>query len=266
MRISRKVLAVMASLVLSTGFLLSSCGSTFEGYGELHLVSEGKLTIGSDCDYPPFISMDGDTPVGFEIELMQAIADDMGLELVYLPPQNFDTLVASVAGQGKMDLAVSSMTINDERLKDINFCKPYCTANQAFVTLSSKPYTSYSDFANLTIGAQSGTTGEDWANENLPNATVKGFNQTSEGLAALRAGEIEALVFDEPVASYQITTAYNDCKIIDVIPTGEQYGFAVSKDNPELEQAVNVSLQKLIDDGTLNTLFRKYFDFDPGIK
>jgi polar amino acid transport system substrate-binding protein len=281
MTVSRKRFAVLAALVLTLGSSLFGCATKDpdpagpgpdgpgieDGGDDLGLIEPGKLIVGSDCDYPPFIQLDDQgKPVGFEVDLMEAIAADMGLELVYLEPQNFDALPTIVAGGGKVDLAVSSMTITDIRLETVNFCIPYYESNQAAVTLASATYTSYTDLEGLVIGAQAGTTGLDWAIENIPNATVKEFNQTSEGLAALRAGEIEALIFDEPVAIEQVSTGYTDCKVMQVIPTGEQYGFAVSKDNPALEAAVNASLQRLIDNGTYATIFAKYFDFEPTIK
>ena len=286
---SKKLIMVALSLMLACGLGLSACStpktdsstnnnnstagnnnssSTSQGTGNstansLGLVNAGKLTIGSDCDYPPFISMQDGKPVGFEYELMQAISKDMGLELNYLPPQNFDTLVASVAGGGKMDLAVSSITVKDDRAKLVDFTITYCDSNQACVTLKSSSFKSTSDLAGKVVGAQSGTTGEGWAKENLKGATVKGFNQTSEGLAALRSGDIDALFFDEPVAKYQVNNTYTDCQVLEVIPTGEQYAFAVSKDNPTLKNAVNASLQKLMDNGTFDQLFYKYFKYHP---
>jgi polar amino acid transport system substrate-binding protein len=134
---------------------------------DLDLITPGVLTIGSDCDYPPFISMEGETPVGFEYELMQAVGAKMGLEIVYLSPQNFNSIIASVAAATKMDVGVSSFTINDERLELVDFCIPYCDSNQAVVALKTKGYTSAEDLRGLKVAAQSGTTGSDWVRENL---------------------------------------------------------------------------------------------------
>jgi polar amino acid transport system substrate-binding protein len=270
-----KRLTVLLAAVMAIG-LLSGCGSSNSGGSNtgggadanpLGLIEEGKLIIGSDCDYPPFISMEGDEVSGFEVDLMEAIAADLNLELVYLPPQNFDTLPTAVAAGSIMDLSVSSLTINDERLELVNFCLPYFDSNQAVVVKAGSTLRTVEDLNGLVIGAQSGTTGEAWALENLSAETIiKGYNQTSEGLAALRAGEIVALVFDEPVATLQTMTNYTDCVVLQVIPTGEQYGFAVSKDNPALEKAINESLQRLFDNGTYAGLFAKYFDYEPTIK
>jgi ABC-type amino acid transport substrate-binding protein len=134
---------------------------------DLKLITPGVLTIGSDCDYPPFIAMEGENPVGFEYELMQAVGAKLGLEIVYLSPQNFNTIIASVAAATKMDIGVSSFTINDERLELVDFCIPYTDSNQAVVALKSKGYTSAEDLRGMKVAAQSGTTGSDWVRENL---------------------------------------------------------------------------------------------------
>jgi len=225
------------------------------------------LTIGSVCDYPPFIILEGDKPVGFEYDLMEAIAQEMGLTLEYLPPQNFDTLLASVAGGAKMDLAVSSLTITDERKLTVDFCLSYFDSNQACVIRSDSAYTSAKDLEGKVVGAQAGTTGKDWADEHLQGITMKPFNQTSEGLVALQAGEIEALFFDAPIAEFQIANNYPDMKIVEVIPTGEQYGFAVSKDNPALKEKINDTLLKLVANGSYEKIFKKYFpNLEPSVR
>jgi len=249
----RKSIAIILALALVMTFSLAGCGS------KKKLIKEGTLIVGSDCDYPPFIWLDGDKLMGFEYELMQALAADMGLKLEYLPPQNFDTLIASVRGGSKMDIVVSSLTITDERAKRVDFCIPYFDSNQACVTKASADYKSVKDLEGKVVGAQAGTTGEAWANENIPGITMKPFNQTSEGLAALRAGQIEALFFDAPIAEYQIANDYKDLKIVEVIPTGEKYGFAVRQGNSELLNEVNASLQRLVNNGTYEKIFKKYF-------
>ncbi|MCL2137014.1 MAG: transporter substrate-binding domain-containing protein [Coriobacteriia bacterium] len=273
MSVSKKRVSLAVSVILCLGLFLGACGNNGNGANnnggeeettnELGLIEEGKLFIGSDCDYPPFIWIeDGTVATGFERELMEAIADDLELELVYLNPQNFDSLFASIATGGIMDLAVSSITITDVRKELVDFCNPYFVVDQAIVTLETSSYTSYADLEGKIVGAQSGTTGLDWATESIDGAIIKEFNQTSEGMAALLAGEIDALVYDSPVASWHVNNNYPECHVIQIIPTGEQYGFAVSKDNPALQAAVNDSLGRLIENGTYASLHAKYFDFD----
>lgn len=270
----RKVIALLCAGVLAASMMLIGCTSKTESTTEptkteteatteMKLVKEGVLTVGSDCDYPPFISMSGDEAVGFEVELMEAIGDHLGLQVEYLPPQKFDTILASVAAGGKMDIGVSSFTINDERKKMIDFCTPYFDSNQAVVALKSKAYANAAALAGLKVGAQSGTTGYDWVKENIPTAELVGFDETSQAVAAVVSGQAEAAVYDEPVAGEHVTTSYSECEIIERVPTGEQYGFAVAKENPALKEAVNKALVELKANGTFDQIFEKYF---PGVQ
>jgi polar amino acid transport system substrate-binding protein len=132
-------------------------------------------------------------------------------------------------------------------------------ASSASVAPAAAKYASAKDLDGKVVGAQSGTTGADWVTENLPNATLKNFNMTSEALAALQTGDIEAVFFDEPVAVEQVSTTYQNCMVLETIPTGEQYGFAVAKENSALKEQVNAALQTLKQNGKFDAIFQKYF-------
>jgi polar amino acid transport system substrate-binding protein len=268
----KKVLAVLACAVMVLSTMLIGCSSpapapapsasaSGSATPAVKLVKDGVLTVGSDCDYPPFIELDGDKAVGFEYDMLEALAAELKLKVEYLPPQNFDSILASVATGAKMDLGVSSFTITDERKELIDFCTPYVDSNQAVVALKAKGYKSALDLNGKTVGAQSGTTGADWVNEHLkdPATELKTYNQTSDALAALMAGQIEAVFFDEPVAAEQVSTTYTDAEIVESIATGEQYGIAVSKDNPALKDDVNKALQTIKANGTFDRIFNQWF-------
>ncbi len=287
MVVVKKLIAVVASLALMSSLMLVGCGgspssssssSSSSGSSgssssssssssstdsnttnEMKLVKSGTLTVGSDCDYPPFILLEGDKPAGFEYDLLEAVANDMGLTLEFLDPQSFEMLPTMVAAGNKMDIAVSSMTINEERKAVVDFCDPYFDSNQACVVNASSSYTKTADLEGKTVGAQAGTTGMDWANEHIAGITMKPFNQASEGFQALQAGQIEAMFLDAPIAEYQTATNFKEMKMIEVIPTGEQYGFAVNKENTALKEAINTSLKNIIADGTYEKIFKEYF-------
>jgi len=274
----RKLICVVASAALALSLTLVGCGggggstdtnstsdtsnsATNGTTADFTTVTPGVLTVGSDCDYPPFIQMNGAQPEGFEYDLMTAVADQLGLKLQYLPPQNFDTLLASVASGVQLDLGVSSFTITDDRKQLVDFSIPYFDSNQACVTMTNSSYTSAMDLNGLTVGAQSGTTGADWVRENLtdPGTVLKEFNSTSEVMAALVAGDLQGAFYDEPVAAEFVKTNYTNTHIVESIPTGEQYGIAVSKDNPGLLKALNDALVTLKQNGTFDQIFLKYF-------
>jgi polar amino acid transport system substrate-binding protein len=259
---SKKVLSLGVSVILALSVVLLGCNGGSSGSARDGLtLTEGVLTVGSDCDYPPFIEMEGEQVKGFEYELLVAIGEVLGLEVVYLPPQNFDTLLAAVASQTSLDVGCSSFTINDERKQLVDFAIPYFDSNQAVVALQSSTYASAMDFNGMTVGAQSGTTGADWVRENLTDSgtTLKEFNQTSELMAALVAGDIQGAFFDEPVAAEFVATVYTNAHVVESIPTGEQYGIAVSKDNPELLEAINNAMKTIKENGVFDAIFLKYF-------
>lgn len=225
----------------------------------LELLTPNTLTVGSDCDYPPFIWMEGEQPCGFEYDLLSELCDRMGLELNYLAPQKFDTLVPSLVTGGKMDVAVSSVTVTDARLEEIDFTDPYCDSNQSIAVMKGSSIASRDDLAGKTVAVHSGTTGEEWAKENLTSSTIVPYDDQSSAFAALAAGKADAFCEDLPIAQYMIAHAYPDCELLEEIPTGEQYAIAVSKDNPELTAAINETLQDMAEDGTIDEIYATYF-------
>ena len=109
------------------------------------------------------------------------------------------------------------------------------------------------------IGAQSGSSGEDWAKENLKDSDYTPFQETPDMLAALRTGKLKAVIYDEPAAAYNIAHEYDDCDILEVIPTGEQYGIIVNTDNVALAEAINNAIAELQANGTIAKLQTEWF-------
>lgn len=228
---------------------------------EIKTVTPGVITVGSSCDYPPFIEMKGDKAVGYEQELLEAIAKEMGYELEYLPPMTFDSILAALASNSKMDVGCSSFTINEERKELVYFTTPYFDSNQAVVALVDSPYASAMDFNGKTVGAQSGTTGAEWVKENLKDegTLLKEYSQAPELMAALVAGDIEGAFYDKHAAVEWLNTLYTNAHIVESIPTDEHYGIAVSKDNPELLQALNKAMKTIKEKGVFDEIFTQYF-------
>lgn len=222
----------------------------------------GQLIVGSDCDYPPFTYLDGEKAAGFEFEILTAICDVVGLECEYHSPLKFDTLCALVATGGTVDVAVSAITIDPEREDTVDFTDPYFDSNQSVTVLKDSGYASVDDLEGKNIAVQSGTTGEAWAKENISGATVTAFDEAPAALAALQAGKADAVVIDLPVAVELLESSYDTCEIIEAVPTGEQYGIAVSKENPGLTELLNIGLKAIQDDGTYQEIYDKYFTVD----
>ena len=225
------------------------------------LVQDGKIIVASDLANPPFDYMDGTTAVGFEVDLMDAVAAKMGLTCEYLPAMKFDSIIPLIKQGGKADVGVSNFTITDERKQEIDFSDPYMDSNQGVVTKadSAKADEDSLNSAGVKVAVQSGTTGEAWVQENLTEATCVPLDDPIVALTGVQSGLYDAAVADLPVMSYLCTNSYTDCKVAIEIPTGEQYGIVISKDNPGLTAAINEALSALKDDGTIDDLEKKWF-------
>ena len=262
------VLACVLTVAL-TGCNGSSPSAEGAGSGDeaaYALVRPGKLTVVSDLANPPFDYYDSaNVPAGFEVELMQAVAQKMGLECEYLPAQKFDSIIPMIKQGGRADVGASNFTITDERLKEIDFTDAYIDSNQGIVTSSDIADTVASDYGSVlnvpgvSVAVQSGTTGESWAQENLPAASIKSLDDPVTALTGVQSGQFTAAIADLPVMQYEVKNSFSSLKVALQVPTGEQYGIVVSKDNPNLTAAVNEALEACTSDGTIDALEAKWF-------
>lgn len=225
-------------------------------------VEEGKLIAASDLAYPPLESVEGDEePKGFEVDIVKACAEKLGLTAEYLPAQKFDSIIPMIKQGGKADIGASSFTITDDRKKEIDFTDPFMDSNQGLVTQKGSDATDEESLnvEGKKIAVQSGTTGEEWVKENLTKATCVPLDDAIQAMTGLVAGNYDAVVADLPVMKYLCTQSYTDLQVSIEIPTGEQYGLVVSKDNPGLTEALNKALAEIEADGTKKELEEKWF-------
>ena len=230
--------------------------------GDYTLVEDGKLTCISNLYFPPFESMDDKSgePVGYDIDMSKGLAEHMGLEVNWLPSQAFDSLVPTIKTGGTADIAIAGMTITSARQEEVDMSDPYIDSNQSLVTkVGSKETMESLDDASKKVAVQAGTTGEEWVLENLTNATAVPLDDIISAMTGVQTGSYDALVTDLPVASYQIKNSFADLQIVESIPTGEQYGIAISKDNPALTAAINEALAEMKTDGTMDDIQVKWF-------
>jgi polar amino acid transport system substrate-binding protein len=215
----------------------------------------------SDMPYEPF-EMEGEGPrglayTGFDIELLDAIAEDQNATLD-ITDSDFDTIFASV-NAGNCDVVASAVTITPEREENSLFSDPYFSADQSLLVPTDSDVKSLDDLAGETIGVQTGTTGESYANENKPDgATVKAFPDAAALFAALNANDIAAILQDLPVNSDRATKD-DAVTVVETFTTGEEYGFVVAKDNTDLQGLLNDGLATVQEDGTYDELYEQYF-------
>ena len=226
---------------------------------------EGVLTVGSDIPFPPFEFREGGQLTGFDVELVEEIAGRLNLTTDWRDTP-FDTIFTQLAA-GRFDLVASATTITPEREEQVNFTSPYYRAQQS-LTVNSEQTPDIQSVDDLgeghTVAVQTGTTGEAWARENLaPNGVeVRSFPDAPDTYTALEAGDVTGVIFDEP-ASVAEAEKRPALELVEVIDTDEDYGFGVDPQNEELLAAVDAALQAMIDDGTYEQIYDKWFPDAP---
>lgn len=268
-----RTLGFAAGLVAA--LLLTACGddegdtTTTEGdetAGEetedLALVEEGSLTVCSDIPYAPFEFEDADAPSGFsgfDIDLMQEMADRLDLELNVLVT-GFDAIESGTAlAADTCDVAASAMTITEEREENLDFSDPYYDSLQSLLVQSDAGVSSLDEFGGQPLGVQGATTGAEFAYENAPDDTeVIEYPDDGVMWQAMQAGDIVGILQDLPVnVEHAQEEGY---ELVEEFDTGEQYGFAVKEDGKEaLLEAINSQLGDLRDDGTYQEIYDSYF-------
>ena len=217
-----------------------------------------ELVMATNAEFPPYEFHEGDKIVGIDVEICQAIADELGKELV-IEDMAFDSVITSVY-TGKADLGAAGLTITEDRLKNINYSDPYATAAQVIIIKDDSDIASPDDLVGKTIGVQLGTTGDIYA-EDIEDATLERYNKGFEAVQALLQGKIDAVIIDnEPAKVY---VSQNDgLKIVDEAFTYEEYAIAIAKDNTKLLDDVNAAIKKLKDSGKLDEIVAKYISAD----
>ncbi len=220
--------------------------------------AKSKLTVACDATWPPFEIVNEQTKEldGFGPELMRAIAAKAGLD-IELVNVGFDSVLAGVS-QCQYDMAVSSITITEERKKTILFSDPYFAAGQ-IVTVSKENTTirNKDDLAGKTVGGQIGTTGIIEANK-IPGAKVKTFDEVGFAFQDVINGQLDAVIADNPIAAGYVNKSKDKLRTVGPVFTDEYFGIAICKKNAYLVPKVNAALKALKDEGYIDSLTKKW--------
>jgi polar amino acid transport system substrate-binding protein len=262
---------VVVGLIV-TALIAAGCGGDDDDDGgnggngapaqDVNVIQEGVLSVGTDSPFPPFEISTPDKPDfgGYDIDIMNAIAEDLGLEPEYTNT-GFATIFRDTAN-GLFDTAAAASTILPERERVVDFTDPYYEAQQALLVAEGSDIMSVKDLSGVTVGAQDGTTGETYANDETDAGDVRGFPQGPDAISALITGQVEAVIIDEPVA-IDAVEQQGGVEVAQTISTNELYGFAVAPNNDGLREAMNDIIAKLKEDGTIEDLYQQYFQTEP---
>ena len=247
----KKIVALLLTVIM-VACLFAGCGSNSS--------KGGKLVMGTNAEFPPYEYYDGDKIVGIDAEIAAAIADKLGMELE-IQDMAFDAIIPAVSS-GKIDMGMAGMTVTDERKESVDFSDSYATGVQAVIVGEDSPITSVDDLevGGLTIGVQTGTTGDlymTWDFEDAGLATVQRYNKGADAVQALVSGKVDCVVIDnEPAKAF--VAANPGLSILPTAYTEEDYAIAFAKGNTELQTKVNQALKELIADGTTAKIIDKY--------
>lgn len=218
-------------------------------------VNEGVLTMATNAYFPPYEYYDGDAIVGIDVEIAEAVAQKLGLELK-VEDMEFDSIITAVS-TGKADLGLAGMTVTEDRLKSINFSDSYAQGVQVVIVKEGSDIADLDGLAGKKIGVQLGTTGDIYASDDFGEENVEKFNKGNDAVMALLSDKVDAVIIDnEPAKSY--VAANEGLKILDTEYAVEDYAACIAKENTALVDAVNAALKELTEDGTLKAIVDKY--------
>lgn len=249
----KKKLAFLLAGTMLMGAILGGCGSSSSEGTD---AAEGKtLSMGTNATFPPYEYHEGGEIVGIDAEIAQAIAEKLGMELE-ISDMDFGSIITSVQ-TGQVDIGMAGMTVNEERLENVNFTDSYATGVQAIIVQEGSEIASPDDLADHTIGVQESTTGHLYCMDDFGEENVIAYTAGANAVEALKNGQVDAVVIDnEPAKAF--VAANEGIKILDTEYAVEDYAIAISKDNTELLETVNGALKELKEDGTIQKIIDKY--------
>jgi polar amino acid transport system substrate-binding protein len=216
------------------------------------------IRVATEAAYPPFEVVDEETKelVGFDIELMDAIAEKAGFTVEY-ENTPFDSVLSGIS-TCQFDAAISAITITADRAKEMSFSNPYINAGQIIsVELSNTDITGPADLTGKTIGVQLSTTGQIEA-EKIEGATIKPYDTVDLAFLDLANGQVDAVIVDYPTTLNYIAQFKDQIKTTGEVFTDESYGIAVCKNKPDLLAQINDALAELEQEGFLTQLEEKW--------
>lgn len=243
--------AAAALALIGTGLAAAACTSDSG--------DDSTLTVCTNVPFEPFEFMEGNEYVGFDMDLMNLLAErlDQTVEVVEI---DFDSIGSgSALNAGTCDIAAAGLTITEERQEAMGMSDAYYRADQALVVPADSAVASLEDLSGLQVAVQSGTTGETYANDHAEEFGYEpvAFETMGDIASALSSGSVDASIADLATWTAMIESA-PDLKLVQTIETEEHYGFAVQKDDTELLEEVNAMLKQAFEDGTYAELYEKW--------
>ena len=248
----KKIVAAAMALTLTAG-LLAGCGSKNNNEAS---DKKDTLIMATNATFPPYEYVEGNEYAGIDVEVAQAIAKELGMELK-IEDVEFGSIVSGVQS-GKFDIGMAGITVTEDRKKSVNFSSPYATAKQVVIVKEGSDIKTVDDLSSDTkIGVQQDTTGDIYTTDDYGDSAVTRYNKGADAVQALMSGKVDCVVIDSEPAK-EFVEANDGLKILDTEYVEEEYAICVAKDNDELLNQINEALDKLKSNGTIDAIVNKY--------
>ena len=223
--------------------------------GEFTTIVEGKLTMSTNAQFPPYeMTTDDGGFEGIDVEIATAIAEKLGLELDILD-MDFDSALLAVQ-QGKSDIVMAGVTVNEDRLLVMDFTDSYATGVQVVIVKEGSDVT-MDNMGEGLIGTQRGTTGNLYCTDDYGEEHVVAYDDGFTAVQALMNGQVDCVVIDNAPAQ-EFVKNNAGLTILDTEYAVEDYAIGLNKGNTALLNAINGALAELISDGTVQSIVDKY--------
>ena len=225
------------------------------GSSEFTTVTEGVLTMSTNAAFPPYeMTDDQDNVIGIDADIAAAIADKLGLEL-QIDDMDFDAALLAVQ-QGKSDIVMAGVTVNEERLAVMDFTDSYATGVQVVIVPEGSDVT-LDNLGDHMIGTQRATTGNIYCTDDYGEDHVVAYDNGITAVQALMNGQVDCVVIDNGPAQ-EFVAANPGLTILDTEYITEDYAIGIAEGNTALLDAVNGALNELIADGTVQSIIDSY--------
>ncbi|WP_164218819.1 transporter substrate-binding domain-containing protein [Virgibacillus sp. YIM 98842] len=252
----------LASVLFVSLFLLialAACGDDEASGGGL----QDSYVVASDSSFVPFEFYEDGEYVGFDIDLINAVADEAGFE-IELETTNFDGIIPGLQ-TGSFDIAIAGISIREDRKESVDFSDPYYESGLSIgVHIDNEDINDIDDLEGKTIATRLGSTSSDYIEENIDGAEANQYEQLDQAYMAVENGSVDAILYDAPNVAYYIQTQGQDSlKMVGDLYQAENYGIAISKGQEELVEAINDALATLRENGTYDEIYEKWFGEAP---
>ncbi len=256
----KKVLALALAAMMLTG-ILAGCGSksdSIDSQSQSESESSKKtLVMATSADFPPYEYYDeADGPIiGIDAEIFRLICEELGMT-AKIEDMEFGSVLTAVS-TGKADVAMAGLTVDPDRLHEVDFTDSYAKGKQVIIVKEGSDIQSADDLADKRIGVQANTTGDIYCSDDFPDADIQQYTKGADAVMALVQGKVDAVVIDNAPAA-EFVKANEGLVILETAYADEEYAIAVNKGKPELTEQINTALAKLKAEGKLQEIIDKY--------